>query len=109
MNNTTRNRMIAWYKQYLLSNAKTLNDVYGKYSSTKESEYIKIIARYSENYTNHSLYILGHNSDYFTTGAICETENEEYFIVETYANTYICGHYHGDLYDLQTGEIFYEQ
>ena len=109
MGKATHNQFVNWYQRYLNSNDKELSDVYGKYSSKKESEYRKIITRYLENYTNYNLHILGHSPDFFTTGAICETETEDYFVVETYANTYTCGYSNGNLYDLKTGEIFYEQ
>lgn len=111
MNKTTQRKMINWYEQYKKSTATSLAQVYGDWSYNKEKSYWDIHRKYSEKYSNHTLRILGHNSSYYTTGAIVTdsvTKDFQFFIVETYASTYICGYSDGDLYDLETGEIFYE-
>ena len=111
MNKSTRQKMVSWYEQFKKSTATSLGQVYGDWSYHKEKSYWDIKHKYSEKYSSHNLRILGHNSSYYTTGAIVTdnvTQEYQFFIVETYAQTYICGYSHGDLYDLETGEIFYE-
>ena len=109
MTKSLQKRFISWYKQYQDSNATSLSDVYGRYSTDKEIEYEKIRTKYRNKYTNYEIRILGHNSSYYTTGAICYDDTYGYFIVETYASTYICGYENGYLYNQFTGEVFYNE
>lgn len=108
MKNATHKQFIQWYKQYEKSQDKYLWQVYEKCSTAKLDSYNRIVDRYQTNYEFYNIYILGHNSSHYVTGSICETKEQDYFIVETYCNTYVCGYNHGDLYDLKTGEVFYE-
>ena len=110
MKKTTQNKMINWYKEYKNSTATSLANVYGYWSADKEKSYWDIRRIYSNKYSHYNLRILGHNCSYYTTGTIAtdKTTDFQYFIVETYATTYTCGYSHGNLYDLETGEIFYE-
>ena len=109
MKNATHKQFIKWYKQYLNSDEKYLWQAYGRYSTEKENAYRRIEDRYCNNYTHYHLWILSHNSSHFVTGAICETPTQDYFVVETWCNTFICGYYHGELIDLKTGEVFYNE
>ena len=108
MKNATHKQFIQWYKEYQNSQEKYLWQVYDKCSQAKINSYNKIVERYQHNYKFYNIYILGHNSSHYVTGSICETENEDFFIVETFRNTYICGYNNGELYSLITGEVFYE-
>ena len=109
MTTTMQNKMKTWYKEYLDSNTKYLWQAYGRYSQAKENAYNEIVDRYNNNFTRYNLWILSYNSSHFVTGAVCETKEQDYFIVETFRNTYACGYYDGDLIDLDTGEVFYNE
>lgn len=108
MNNTMKNKMIRWYNLHQDECYYQLSDIYGRYSDTKVEELRKIKARYEQEYLWYSVHVHRCNGDFFITTAICDKENESFFIVETKSNTYICGYYNRSLIDLQTGEVFYE-
>ena len=106
MTKSMQNKFKQWYRDYVKSDTQYLWQAYGNYSRAKENAYNEIVERYNNNFTHHSIWIISHNSSHFVTAAVCEIKQQYYFIVETYRNTYTCGYNHGDLIDLETGEVF---
>ena len=109
MRETMKKKMITWYKRYQNSSDTTLGDVYNSWSDEKQSTFDKIKRRYKNEYQHYELRIIGSNSSYYTTASICYDDNIGYFVVETYASTYTCGYSNGMLFDLFTGEVFYDE
>ena len=105
-------KMVSWYKQYLDNQDKTrLDQVFGRYSDEKAKAFERIRNRYIELYgLEFHLRIINRGGSWtFTTGSICTLKDgRKLFKVETKGGTHMCGYSNGDLYDLRTGEIFYE-
>ena len=104
--------MVSWYKQYLKNHDKTrLDQVFGRYSAEKAKAFEKIRQDYIELYgLDFHLRIINRGGSWtFTTGSICTLPDKtQRFVVETKGGPHECGYCNGDLYDLRTGEIFYE-
>ena len=104
-----QNKMISYYNSYEKSTARELWHVYGRYSDAKERSYNGIRQLYDGTYDYYDIRIISHSCNFYSTGAICYRGSVAHFRVETAYNTFVCGYDNGSLYDLQTGEVFYNE
>lgn len=107
MNKSTQARMTSWFLQFCKSNDDSIFKAYGKPSVEKVSIFDKIVAHYSD-CKDVRIRVLGHNTYNFVVGVSFSDDYDNYFIVITPSNKYICQRVNGDLVDMETGEVFYE-
>lgn len=101
--------IISNYQRFCKSNWRTLDDAYStKASKAKYDSYNNIMRTLIDNYTAYVVRITGRNSSFYTLAAICHAPDHSYFKVFTAYNVYTCGLEKDHLYDLETGEVFYE-
>lgn len=103
------------YKAWLNTPCNNIYNVYGRCSEEKKSSYAYLQRRYAMLYDGHHSKITSHNTFRYTLATTALKDKEDgttdyYFIVDTAMYTYICGldYLHKRLFDLETGEIFYE-
>ena len=72
-----------WYKN---STAKTLRDVYGRWSNKKQEAYEDCIS-FMESLNGHDLKIIGHNCDMFSVGFEYTENGLNYFVYITPTRT----------------------
>lgn len=107
MNKSTQERMIGWYHTFCKSNCDSIFKAYGKPSVKKVSSFDKIVASYSD-CENVKIRVLGHNCSFYIVGVIYTLYNITYFTVHTASTTYTCWVINGELVDMDTCEVFYE-
>ena len=111
-----KNMLASHYKTWLRTKPNNIYSVYGRCSQAKIDSYETLESSFWYDYKGgHHSKITSHktfNYTLSTTACKLDDNNNEtwYFIVNTASSTYMCGldPVNERLYDLETGEIFYE-
>ena len=111
MNSKEKQMLIKHYEAFNNTKARTIFEAYSTTpSGAKIDSYNKIIKRLIDNhYVAYDVRITGHNCSFYTLAAKCYDDSQSVFRVFTAYGEYICGMGKDYLYDLNTGEVFYEE
>ena len=110
INSKEKHMLANHFARFDETKAHTIFEAYStKPSEAKIESYRELIRRLNaNNYVSYDARITSHNTSFYTLAAKCYDDGQNVFRVFTAFDEYICGFNGKDLYDLETGEIFYE-